>query len=590
MAIVAPMQIPAFRTSALRKGCLAFPGNSLLCELPPDKGIAVLPFEVSGVSPDDEALARGAARYIRDSLSRLAPDHSQMCVHLRPDKLAEGVALALEGKIHGSDQGTSVTLVIRESRAAKGSPHPIVLRRLERVFDRQQTPDLVASTLMVIADALELSFPAKEWAAWSRSNPRDADSMVSYLSGLGWLETKAYEQAAKAFNAVINPTLYFNFAPAHVGLGDAHRLLFNRTKDEVSALRARQAYQRAIPLDRDFGFAGAEKSLAELEIATGQLEDAITHYKSALKLWPFDQNVQKRLVSALESGGRVDEAFTVLEQAAKETPRCWLSHNALASLYSRHGRLRDAEASLLEVVRLAPFNATAYHNLAFDYLKLGRYDDAVEMSSKAVEFSGSPLAYSTLGRGFLEKGCQQDALLNLRRAIESDENSFIVWANLADALQQIQPGTSAAAAASVRTADLSRKALESTPNAALQAAQCGLNLARCGRASEAVPYLIRARRDGSLDSGVLLTAAEGLHLASEREKAMDALKTAVERGATPHELKSRAGLAPLLDDARSAGLLTNTTVNDKTDAGGLITQRPAGCPGWSVPGKGLRVN
>jgi serine/threonine-protein kinase len=259
-------------------------------------------------------------------------------------------------------------------------------------------------------------------------------------------------------------------------------------------------------------------------------------------------------------------------------------------MYSRHGRLRDSEASMLEVVRLAPYNATAYHNLAFDYLKQGRYDDAVQMSSKAVAFRSSALEYSTLGRSYLEKGCTQDALLNLRTAVDTDPGSFILWANLADALYRIQPESSNAAAASLRTIELSRQTLESTPDYPLATAQCGLNLARSQRIKEAMPYLIRARNDGSLDSTILLTAAQGFFLVSERERAFEALKTALERGATSSEIRARPELKPLLENAKAAGAITGAGVNGRTDAGGLSTQRPAACPGWTEPGKGLRVN
>jgi serine/threonine protein kinase/tetratricopeptide (TPR) repeat protein len=588
--MIAPMLIPAVRATALRRGCTAFPGSRLLCQLPDDRGIAVLPFKVTGSSPDQQAVARGAAHYIRESFARLAPDPEKICVHLRTDNLAEGVGLVLEGTVHSAPEGIRVRLIVRESRPVDGSRDPLVLRTIERVYDRSRTRRLGPDTLSAIARAVGLRFPQKEWDAWSRSVPRNSDTVIAYLSGLGLLNTGSYEQAARAFNQVIDPERSFDFAPAHVGLGDAYRLLFNRTKEPGWAQRARLAYQRAIPLDRDFGFAGAERSLGELEIAAAQPETAIQRYRAALKLWPYDQPTQKRLVNVLESRGRVNEAVTVLQDAVKLTPRCWLSHNALASMYSRHGRLRDSEASMLEVVRLAPYNATAYHNLAFDYLKAGRYDDAVEMSSKAVTFGPSSLGYSTLGRGYLGKGCTQDALLNLRAAADAEPESFIVWANLAEALYRIQPESSNAAAANVRTIELSRKSLESTPDYPLAAAQCGLNLARAQRRPEAIPHLIRARNDGSLDSTILLTTAQGFYLLSEREKAYEALKAALQRGATPPEIRARTGLKPLIDDAKAAGIVTGNAVNDRIDAGGLVTQRPAGCPGWTEPGKGLRVN
>ena len=93
-------------------------------------------------------------------------------------------------------------------------------------------------------------------------------------------------------------------------------------------MRARQAYQRAIPLDRDFGFAGAEKSLGELAIATSQQDEAVEQFRTALKLWPYDQAAQKRLVSVLESQGKVPEAVTILEQGAKDAVVLALAQHA----------------------------------------------------------------------------------------------------------------------------------------------------------------------------------------------------------------------------------------------------------------------
>ena len=70
----------------------------------------------------------------------------------------------------------------------------------------------------------------------------------------------------------------------------------------------------------------------------------------------------------------------------------------------------------------------------------------------------------------------------------------------------------------------------------------------------------------------------------------EALTAAVSRGATSHEIKARAGLAPLVSAAKSAGVVFGEDFDAAPEAGGLVPNRVAGCPRWPVPGKGLQVN
>ena len=213
--IAATLQIRPVRASVLRRGCETFPGSPWLCELPADRSIAVLPFEVSGASAEKEALARGAARSIRESFARLVPGQDKMCVHLRTDKLAEGVGLVLQGSISAVRDGVTVALWIRESHTGE----PVLLRKVEQTFSAGETPDLVPNTLLAISRALDIRLSGREWDAWLQSIPRNERSVTAYLTGLGWLETQEYERAANEFNTAVDPTRSFNYAAAHVRHG-----------------------------------------------------------------------------------------------------------------------------------------------------------------------------------------------------------------------------------------------------------------------------------------------------------------------------------------------------------------------------------
>jgi tetratricopeptide (TPR) repeat protein len=297
-----------------RQLCRQLPGTAMFCDLPPDKDIAVFPFRIqANQNSPDHALAVGLARHVRESFHRLAPDPAALCVHLRTDRLSDSVQLVLEGAVQVDAASVTLRMSIRENSAADGAP--LLLRSIERTWNRQDPAGLYREPLEELASALEVRFPEQEWRAWSRSAPRRAASVAYYLEGLGRLEAGQAEAAATAFTEAIDPARSFDFALGHVGLGDAYRLQYNKTRDRSWEVRARQAYRRAVPLDREFGLTGTEISLGDLDAAAGNTDGAISHYQAALKLWPYDHPLQKKLAAVYEAAGRLEDAVAVSGRA-----------------------------------------------------------------------------------------------------------------------------------------------------------------------------------------------------------------------------------------------------------------------------------
>jgi serine/threonine protein kinase/tetratricopeptide (TPR) repeat protein len=582
-----PLLFPGVRTPAYRRMCQEFPGNAMFCELPAEKDMAVFPFTVSATAEPDKAFAAGFARHIREAYQRLAPNPDKMCVHLRIDHVSEGVRLVVEGDVQVSRQTVTLRMRIRENKPSNGSSQPLTLRRVERTWDRS-APELYVRPLLDLARALELQYPDREWRAWSQMAPKYPDSVAGYFTGLGLIEGGQYEAAVRAFDTVIDPTRDFGFAPAQVGLGDAYRLLLNKTGDHRWESLARRIYQRAASLDGVFGFAGAEKSWGDLEAGVGASASAIQHYESALQLWPYDQTLRKTLAAAYDSAQRSNEAAAILLDGTRVAPMCWLAHNSLAAFYSRHGRFREAEKSLLNVIRLASDNGGAYHNLAFDYVKSGRFDDAIQMASKSLEVRAYPMAYTTLGRAYLYRGCANDAIVNLRKGVELDPNYYMFADSLAEGLSASGDKAEAAAAAE-RTVGLCRLALNKAPADAPVSATCGLNLGRLGRKEQALECLRRAISDAPENDRVLLMAAETLEIIGRRGEAMQIVERAFRSGLTPAELESKPDFSALRRDTAYRALLQRLNLKPAVDLGGVSLVYASGCPEWGVAGKGLRV-
>jgi tetratricopeptide (TPR) repeat protein len=477
-------------------------------------------------------------------------------------------------------------MLVRENYIAPGKSAPLILRRSTVKLSRGSVRELHVQPLLTLAKLLGVSYPEREWKAWSNAVPVQTQSMAAYLRGLGLLQSGSYEDAAAEFSIVIDPATDFAFAPAHVGLGDAYRLLGNRTADSAWELRARQAYQRAAPLDRDFGFAEAEKRWGELEAGGNNPSAAVEHLNAAIQLWPYDQTLIKALAAAYEAQKRTDDALRILQDAVTRAPYCWLTHNTLADFYARHGRARESETELLEVVRLAPDNSAAYGNLAFIYVKAGRFDDAIEMSSRAIAIRPHPIHYSTLGRAFLYRGCNADARLNLVKATEVGPEWWQTWTNLAEGLHATEPRSANAIAAYGRAIEVAAKYLEREPSDAHVRAEYALNLARAGRGIEAVTQAMRALQLGRQSHDVLLSAVHALELSGQRFKAIEILAEGLRTGLSVHEAEASFGLSNLRRDPRYREVLRRAGIDPATDPGGLIPRPPRGCPGWSVPGKG----
>lgn len=573
-----PMRIPAVRTPLLRQACRQIPGVAAVCELPLSKSMALFPSTVEGASPQDRALAAGLAQYLREAFQRLFPNPGSVCVHLRNDRRADGVQLVVESEVHVRPENVLVTFTVREQGDGQPAGSALTLRRMQLSIPRSEALRLHWEPVLQLASLLDADVASPEWHAWRQLVPRRPESLLSHFTGLGLLQQGLLEEAAQAFSKAIGPGDDFAFAPAQVGLGDAYRLMGNKTHDQKFELRARQAYRRAAPLDRDFGFGGAEKRWGELEAGAGNSQAAIEHLSSALRLWPHDAGTQRSLSAAYEAASQDRRSEGVLRDAVQQAPQCWLAHNTLADFYSRRARFQEAEAELLEVVRLAPRNANAYHNLAFNYIKEGRLDDAIEMASKAIGLRPIPLAYSTLGRAYLYRGCVSQALSQMQHAVQLDPAYFVVWANLAEGLYASSRKSEQARDAFGRTVELARRAVQLDPSQAYAQAQLALNLARMNHSAAALEAMDRAVGLAGESHDIMLLTAETLEALRLRTRALRQVERALQAGLSVHQVELSIGLAELRRDPAYASTLRRLKLNPSADPGGLTPGTGKPCP------------
>jgi serine/threonine protein kinase/tetratricopeptide (TPR) repeat protein len=594
-ALVVAANIDSVRTPLLRGMCGAFPGSTLFCQLPADKDVAILPWKVQSSSANGAALAAGLTEYLNTSFTRLHPDQANMCVHVRNDQRSEGVNLRLEGDLTVDANSVRVGVRLREAGFGEDS---LTLRSFDRVVALDDDRALYEGLLVELSQAFEIKFSEAEWEAWRRAAPRSVGTFRDYLTGLGRLRAGESEEAARLFSSVVDPSRDRRFTLGFVALGDAYRHLRVSTGDAQWERKARLAYDEAIALDRDRAFPVALAGLGELELALHQVNPAIERFEEALDLNPYDFQIRTRLGSAYEAAGRLEDAERMWRRATALKPRCWLVWNSFGNLYARNSQPVLALEKLREFVALEPAHSVAHHNLAYQYLEMGRFDDAIQMAAKAVQLGQDPLAYSTLGKAYLYRGCQPDALLNLRHSVKAAEQRsmsatdsyrvVVLWRTLGEALES-SGYQDEARGAFRQAAELARRSLDGSPNDARVRREYARSLARLeGRIGEAQGEIEAVLKISPHDPASLMTAAVIRELSGDRAAALGFLDESLKRGISIHEVRNIGALASLREDPQYSSFIRDLS-SDPNYQQRDMTYYPAskGCPEWLEAGKGL---
>ncbi|MDA1314490.1 MAG: protein kinase, partial [Acidobacteria bacterium] len=206
--------------------CTRFPGEALFCVLPPDRDIAFQPLDVKADEKIGLAYGRGLSRFIGDSLYRLRANKGEFCFHVRDERQHVGVPLVLSGEMHVS--AGKVRIDTKLVRVSDGQ----VLRQQEFERNTDDLRDLHEGLVEDLAEIIGYELDLEQLASWLAEGPRDVTAFADYLTGLGLLEEREYEQAGERFRSALGgPQGGLAFTAAARGLGDANRALFAQTND-----------------------------------------------------------------------------------------------------------------------------------------------------------------------------------------------------------------------------------------------------------------------------------------------------------------------------------------------------------------------
>ena len=156
---------------------------------------------------------------------------------------------------------------------------------------------------------------------------------------------------------------------------------------------------------------------------TGNYPEAVKAYRRGLEAEPGNVELLNAMGFALFQQGKSDEAVVALEKALAVDPGHAKAHNNMALASIDLGELEMAEAHYRESLAIEP-QAAIYSDLGFVLERQGLPEDAAEAYRRALELDPElHSAHYNLGASLARSGDYEDAEVHLRAALETDANT-----------------------------------------------------------------------------------------------------------------------------------------------------------------------
>ena len=315
---------------------------------PPDRTIAVLPFENMSDDPGNEYFSDGVSEEILNLLAKIPELHvtsrssafsfkgQNLDVPTMAAKL--NVAHVLEGSVRKSGNQLRITAQLIEVATDTHLWSKTYDRDLENIFAIQ---DEVAAA---VVDSLKITLLGVKPKA-TETNP---EAYALYLQARYFMSQGA--EGHKQAESLLKQALDIDpgFAPAWTELGNVYNNQANmfgvRSVDEAVEL-ARDAIQRALEIDPQY--ARAHAALGDLDIHYAyDLNKASRHMQQALALNPGDTYILGEAAHLEYMLGRADVAIDLYQQIIALDPLSPDGHIELGNTYYKVHRLEEAADSL----------------------------------------------------------------------------------------------------------------------------------------------------------------------------------------------------------------------------------------------------
>lgn len=355
---------------------------------PPDRSIAVLPFENLSRDPENEFFSDGLTEAILILLSKIRDlrviSRTSVMAYKRSSARIREIAGELEvgnvveGSVQRVGERVRITAQLVDARTDRQLWGERYDRDLEDVFAIQNE---VAER---IVEALHAKLTPAEREQLERRPTEDMEAYACFLKGRHFLARRTgsnTREAVERFREAVR--LDPEFALAWSGLADALTLLtyFREAPVEEALAEARQAAERALELDPDLGEAHASVGLVAM--TEWRWAEAEAAFRRAIDLAPSYADAHHRYGNLLTYRGRHEESIGRFRRALELDPLSLPVHIGLAYASLRAGRTDEALEVYGEAVRMDPAYPNAIMGIAWVHELEGRCGEALSALQSA---------------------------------------------------------------------------------------------------------------------------------------------------------------------------------------------------------------
>lgn len=140
-------------------------------------------------------------------------------------------------------------------------------------------------------------------------------------------------------------------------------------------------------IQRDPRDPGLHYELGNLLLNQGQAEDAISSYRTALKLAPGHPQILLQLGNACSVLGKYQEAVNYFQQSVRADATDIAAHYNLGNALRELGQPEQAAISYRKAIQLNPRDADTYNNLGNVLREMGRLDEAIACYREALRLN-----------------------------------------------------------------------------------------------------------------------------------------------------------------------------------------------------------
>lgn len=167
----------------------------------------------------------------------------------------------------------------------------------------------------------------------------------------------------------------------------------------------------------------AQLNLGEALAEEGNIEKAVGHYKTALKLKPNLTAANLNIGVYFRKEGKLDEAVKHFSKALNGNSHSAAALNEIGDTLGKKGDISGAAKYYLEAIRINPGYAKAYNNLGVIMAGRNKVEAAIVFLSKAIQISpGYAGAHFNLGKIFSKRNDPEKAISQYEKALQFNPN------------------------------------------------------------------------------------------------------------------------------------------------------------------------